>query len=378
MLGAARSSPASLFAGAARDYWLDVFPRVGREVAVWRRRAAQIPDRRLRALALGTQRGERGNLEGAAAFAVLVPREHRREVIRAAVCFQALYDYLDTLAEQPAADRAARGLRLHLALAAALDPHPAPHIRRSELERQHAGDGGYVATMVATCAASVGRLPCWPAVAAEAQGAAARMAVYQGLIHGEGPSCGERLERWAGSLTPAGSGLSWWETAAGAASSLGVFAMLAAAARPAVNQAETNALRRAYFPWIGALHVLLDSLVDSAADAHSGHRSLVANYAGAEQMAARLGTIAAHALDHARGASDGERHALILAAMAAFYLSRPGAHAPGARPARNRVLAAVGGPARPAMAMLRARRHVELMLLRGVRTPVNSCLDPVT
>ncbi len=377
MLGGPRSSPASLFAGAARDYWLEVFPKVTVEIALRRERARRIPDRRLRALALGTQQSERGNLEGAAAFALLVPRERRREVIRAAVCFQALYDYLDTLAEQPAADPAAHGLRLHLALSAALEAHPPARSQRGELERLHAGDGGYVAQMVGDCAAAVARLPSWPALAAEAQAAAGRMAVYQGLIHGEGPSCGRRLERWAAGLTPAGSGLRWWETAAGAASSLGIFAMLAAAARPALDTAETNALRRAYFPWIGALHVLLDSLVDRAADARSGHRSLVGHYAGAEEMAARLAAIAAQALAHARSANEGERHALILAAMAGFYLSRPGARAPDARLAGDRVLATIGAPVRPAMAVLRTRRRLEL-LLRGVRAPANSCLDPVT
>jgi tetraprenyl-beta-curcumene synthase len=293
-------------------------------------------------------------------------------VIRAAVSFQALYDYLDTLAEQPATDRATRGLRLHLALSAALEER-AP-VRDGELERLHAGDGGYVAAMVAECGAAVARLPSWPAVAGEARAAAARMAVYQGLIHGDEESS---LERWAGALTPAGSGLRWWETAAGAASSLGIFAMLAAAAQPRLDAAEPDALRHAYFPWIGALHVLLDSLVDRAADARSGHLSLVGQYASAEQAAARLGEIAAQARAHARGTTEGARHALILAAMTAFYLSRPGASAPEARLARDRVLAEIGTPARPAMAVLRTRRHVEL-LLRAARAPANSCLDPVT
>jgi tetraprenyl-beta-curcumene synthase len=376
VLGPARSSPASLFAGAARDYWLEVFPQVRAEIARWHAHAQRIPDRELRALALDTQRGERGNLEGAAAFAVLVPRERRREVIKAAVCFQSLYDYLDTLAEQPGADAAHR-LRLHLALGAALDPRPLGEARGRDLDRLHAADGGYVAAMVLECRTRVQRLPSWHAVAAEAHAATARMAVYQTLIHGDGLACSKRLERWACALTPGGSGLRWWETAAAAASSLGVFAMMAAAARPALGAAEADAVRRAYFPWAGALHVLLDSLVDRGADLQSGHRSLIGHYASAEQMAGRLGAIARQALAAARSGREGELHALILAAMACFYLSRPGAGAPDALPARERVLGAIGAPARPAMTVLRARHLAERLTRSSFRTP-NSCLGPVT
>jgi hypothetical protein len=81
-------------------------------------------------------------------------------------------------------------------------------------------------------------------------------------------------------------------------------------------------------------------------------------------MAVRLGEIAEQALGAALGAPDGERHALILAAMASFYLSRPAARASGSLPATEQVLAAIGAPAAPAMAVLRARRCVGEVLSR--------------
>ena len=49
-------------------------------------------------------------------------------------------------------------------------------------------------------------------------------------------------------------------------------------AEPAPSTAETDAMESAYFPWIGALHVLLDSLIDRAADAQTGQHSLVDHY----------------------------------------------------------------------------------------------------
>jgi tetraprenyl-beta-curcumene synthase len=359
---------AAAFAGAAYHYWLEVFPQVNRELGRWRARAEQIPDPSLRGLALTTQREERGNLEGAAAFAVLVPRMRRASVIRAAVSFQALYDYLDTLAEQPAGDRVGHARSLHLALRAALGDTTV-----AGCEEQRQDDGGYVAAMIAESRAALAALPSWPAVAGEALSATERMVAYQSLIHGGAAQSRHRLERWARRLTPPGSGLRWWETAAGAASSLGVFALLAAAGVPSLGCEEAAALTDAYFPWIGALHVLLDSLVDRAADLDSGHHSLVANYPGPEQMATRLGEIATRAHSAALGARQGERHALILAAMAGFYLSRPAARAPAAAPARERVLRALGAPAVPALAVLRIRRRFDRLL-----APTNNSLDPVS
>lgn len=92
------------FARAASVYWLDVFSRISCELKSWQRRAQVIPDESLRNVALGVQHTKRGNLEGAAAFAALVPREHRPAVVRAQVALQAIYDYVDTLAERPSGD----------------------------------------------------------------------------------------------------------------------------------------------------------------------------------------------------------------------------------------------------------------------------------
>lgn len=110
------------FAYAALRYWLTVFPLVQRETRRWARRAAAIPDPVLRRIALETQRGERGNYEGAGAFATFVPLRRRATVVRAVVAFQLAYDFADSLAEQPAEDPVANGRALHESLHAALSP----------------------------------------------------------------------------------------------------------------------------------------------------------------------------------------------------------------------------------------------------------------
>ncbi|HEY2570156.1 MAG TPA: DUF2600 family protein, partial [Solirubrobacteraceae bacterium] len=72
-------------AGAARSYWLGVFPDACREVRVWRTHAAKIPDPALRRLALRAHLEKRGNLEGAAAFAAFTQPAGRHAAVRAIV-----------------------------------------------------------------------------------------------------------------------------------------------------------------------------------------------------------------------------------------------------------------------------------------------------
>jgi tetraprenyl-beta-curcumene synthase len=351
---------ASAFAGAASRYWLEVFPLVGREVRYWRKRARQIPDPTLRRHAIGTQRCERGNLEGAAAFAVLVPRSQRERVVRALVAFQVTYDYIDTLAEQPSADPLANGRQLHLALLSALDPegdHPDYYKYHSDSR-----DNDYIKNLVDTCRFAFGALPSHAAVVEPALRAAERMVAYQSLNHGAVDTGRRALASWATSLTPPGSGLRWWETAAGAASSLSVFALIAAAARPAVAADEATATEHAYFPWIGALHVLLDSLIDRSADVSAGEHSLIEHYASAEEMADRLREIAARSMRATELLPCGVQHATILAAMASFYLSAPTTSTPGALLTTQQVLGAMGAVATPTMAVHRVRRAADRLL----------------
>jgi tetraprenyl-beta-curcumene synthase len=340
------------FADAALRYWLTVFPLVRRETHRWRQCADAIPDPVLRRIALDTQRGERGNLEGAAAFAAFAPFRRRATVVRAAVAFQSAYDYVDSLSEEPSDAPAVNARALHEALRVAL----CPRARHAAYYRHHDrdDDDGYLQELIETCRAAVQALPSHLVIETQLLRAVARMIDYQALIRTcEASTRG--LAAWAREHTPPDAALRWWEIAAGGASSLGVFALVAAAARWRLASEEAVAVERAYFPWIGALHVLLDSLVDQPTDAETGHHSLVDHYRSPCETAARLGAIAVTAFAAAGALRSGRRHALILAGMVAFYLSSSAAQLPHAAAARRRILAAAGDLARPTLAVLRGR-----------------------
>jgi tetraprenyl-beta-curcumene synthase len=315
------------FASVAVRYLTTVFPLVARELAYWRVRADQIPDPKLRRLALDALR-KRGNMEGAALFAAFAPRAHRAETTRALVTFQAAYNHLDILAEQPSDDPVGNGRRLHQALLAALDPS-AQH-GADQAHRDNGGDGGYLADMLDSCRASLAALPSYPAVAHAARTAAVRIVDFQSLNLSERQGSDEGLEQWARDQTRAGSGLRWWETAAAGGSSLGVHVLIGLAAEPAIEPAQMLAVDGAYFPWIGALHSLLDSLVDVAEDRSEGQRNLLGYYASPRDAAVHLRWLAERARAQARKLGHNHRHEVVLAAMASYYLSAPQAAAPQA------------------------------------------------
>jgi tetraprenyl-beta-curcumene synthase len=116
-----------------------------------------------------------------------------------------------------------------------------------------------------------------------------------------------------------------------------------------VDPREIEAIEGAYFPWIGALHSLLDSLVDRAEDAEIGQLSLVGCYADAEEAGARLRSIAAQATRRARELPRRGGHAALAAGMAALYLSAPEAAAPEALPLSRGALEAAGALVRPSL-----------------------------
>ena len=334
-------------------YLTSVLPFVRRDLAYWRERAREIPDPALRAHAYASL-SKRGNIEGAALFAVLVPASRRRETVRALVAFQTAYNYLDTLCEQPSADPVANGRQLHRALLVALDPaagHPDYYALHPQRE-----DGGFLAVLVDTCRTALATLPSHAAVAAGAVAAAERIVSFQSLNLTERQGGHDALERWARRETPHGSGLAWWQTAGAGGSSLAVHALIATAARPDVTGRDVDAIAAAYFPWICALHSLLDSLVDVAEDERAGQRNLLGYHASPQQATFAMRTLARRASEALAALPDERHHRVILTAMAGYYLSGPEAATPYAGPIAAEVAAAVGPLLGPVLVLFKARR----------------------
>lgn len=317
-------------------FWLRVFPLVRSELRGWRDLAASIPDPVLRAQAVETLRSERLSAAGAALFAATTAR-HDAGLVRTLVAYQAICDYLDTLAEQPSTDPIANGAQLHRALADAVAVGRA----QEDYYRLHAirDDGGYLAALVEACRSGCAALPGYTAVRDAALREARRNEV-QGINHGPAELRESALRAWAGPQQREAGDARWFEIAAAGSSSLAVLALLAAAADPRTSPASAERTRAAYFPWIEALSTLLDSLADCEHDVLTGELSFVGFYDSPAAASARLATVSARAIAAARSLPRGERQAVLVAGMIAMHLSESSAWTPATKPIATAVVRA--------------------------------------
>jgi tetraprenyl-beta-curcumene synthase len=308
----------------------------------------------LRELAVGKLRSEALVAEGAAAFAILAARPHRADVVRAIVAYEVLYDVVDAIGEAPATDPLSHNRAVHAALLDALSPgEPLRH--RISPAAATAGDD-YLALLVRRCRDALCRLPAHRLVLPGLERFAARAAEAQSLNHAGELDEHRALAQWA--AAQAVSGFLWWEVAAAAGDPLGVFALLAAAGDPRTLPCHVTAIEQAYFPWIGALVWLMESLVDQHDDADSGNHSYVGHYDSARHGAERLSMIAGCAAVAASGLPRGPSHAVLLAGVAGFYLSEPAAATSEASEGAQAIREMLGWPVDVLLIVLRVRRRL--------------------
>lgn len=351
------------FVRAAFVYWLRVYPYVEKETRYWRRRARAIPDRELRHVALTVQSTKRGNLEGAAAFAAFTPRSNRALVIRAQVALQGIYDYTDTLAERPSSSPLHRSRELHCSLLCALDSaKPQPDYYASS---QPGDDCRYLVALVDACRTALNALPSWLSALEAANRFVERILCYQSLNIPLKAGDKDMLKAWAMSQTPSFTGLRWWETAASAGSSLAVFALIALAGDPRITKGQIEAIERTYFPWVGALHSLLDNLIDMREDAIDGQRNLVMQYSSQHEAATRMRMLAQRSVEHILVMPRPTAHRVVFAGMVSFYLASQETQLPDARLVRAYILNA-------SWPLVRAT----LLVFRGRQTLSRSALEP--
>ncbi len=253
----------------------EVLPRVDGELACWYRRAHEIPDLELRAQALHSLRDKRFHAEGGSVFAALAPA-WMEVLVPLIVALQTISNYLDNLCDRGETRDGADFRRLHQAMLDAVDPgggtadYYAFHPRSA--------DGGYLAALVEACQRRVRLLPAYAAVRGQVKRFIALYNDLQVYKHLDPASREAALRRWFSRHRRSAPGLAWWEFAAAAGSTLGVFALLAAATDQGLGAAEVRSLAAAYFPWVCGLHILLDYFIDQAEDRSWGDLNFVAYY----------------------------------------------------------------------------------------------------
>ncbi|CAB1129878.1 putative Tetraprenyl-beta-curcumene synthase [Candidatus Hydrogenisulfobacillus filiaventi] len=311
------------------EYLGHVRPRVHALLAVWEARAAGIPDPLLRRLALEALAGKRFHCEGGGVLGG-PSRDPSGALLAFVVPYQTLCDFLDSVTDRGPSPSSADLRLLHRSLLDALtlepgEPVPEDYYRRHPPGR---GDGGYLRQLVAACRDARLALPGERAVRPWLVALARRYIALQVAKHGPPGRRAARLQalhRALAAAGPRGAGrLYWWETAAAAGSTLGLFALLRLAAQPRPDPGLVRATYRLYWPWMGALHILLDYLVDLEEDADGGDFNFVTCYPGFPQLEiarARLGAIFGRISAQSRALPDGGFHRYLAQGLLAFYLA---------------------------------------------------------
>jgi tetraprenyl-beta-curcumene synthase len=318
-----------------------VLTHVERELSGWMQQARRIPDPELRHQALASLARKRFHCAGGAVYA-LAAGPALGPAVRFIVALQTISDYLDNLCDRSPAAGGPDFRQMHLALRDAVLPGPAPLADYYRLH-PHREDGGYLASLVTVCRREVSALAPGAAQAFSSQ-AAILIERYSALQEYKHLPAGreDAVRRWASALADGEAGLAWWEAAAAAGSTLGVFALYAAAASHRLDTPAAQRLVTAYFPWVTALHILLDYWIDRDEDRRGGDMNFTRYYAGAGAAARRLQAIARLARRRVADLPDAWFHRVVVAGLPALYLSDPKAAQPALRRHAVRLLGSAG------------------------------------
>ncbi len=260
------------------------------------------------------------NVVGAALFAV-IPCSRNAQLVRALVAFQVALDYLDTVTERPGTDAQPHGMALHHALVEAVNPGtPTSDYYR---HRPEENDGEYLRALVSSCQSACRALPSLGVVRRQMTRASEGLAV-QVLNHVPDPAARDAaLVTWVRERNGDHCDwLAWFEQTAAASSTLGIYALMASAADPALTSADAARVDAAYHPWTCLLCTLMDSVVDTREDQTSGHHSYVSHYADLGVAIDRICEVLRCALKDLESLPNGARHCIIATGMVSMYLSK--------------------------------------------------------
>ncbi|MEW8958912.1 MAG: tetraprenyl-beta-curcumene synthase family protein [Moorella sp. (in: firmicutes)] len=302
------------------------FPAVEKELSNWRNVASLIPQQELRKQALASLREKKFHCQGGSVYATLSPAKSlRRQLLKAIVSLQTISDYLDNLSDRSGIVNEDAFRQLHLAFTDALTPEGRDHDYYSCYP--YFRDGGYLAALVKTCRQALADLPGYKKMQGHIMELAHLYCHLQIVKHLEE---GKREAILKKRLEPLAQkyGLYWWELAAATGSTLGIFALMAAAADDGSKDGAA-ALKETYFPWIGGLHILLDYFIDQQEDRRGGDLNFCSFYCSQDEAAARFKLFLRQAKDKAAGLPEPGFHLLVVKGLPALYLSDFKARDPG-------------------------------------------------
>lgn len=322
-----------------------VFPLVDQELDRWRGHISEAEDRELSAQGLASIRTKRFHCQGGSIYALA--GQAGQELISFIVALQTISDYLDNLCDRSGCLDAGAFRQLHTAFTDALEP--GGELNDYYRFFPHREDGGYLTALVEECRNILCLLPSYPTVKEDALWLGRLYCDLQTYKHTHLHLREDLLREWFADHSgefPGLESLEWWEFAAATGSTLGIFALCAAAGQPGLTAADARRITAGYFPWICGLHILLDYFIDQDEDQAGGDLNFVSYYADAVRRRERLVFFMRRALREAAALPNPHFHTTVVLGLPAFYLSDPKVRSQGLDDTASLLLSAGGRESR--------------------------------
>ncbi|NLN22212.1 MAG: tetraprenyl-beta-curcumene synthase family protein [Syntrophomonadaceae bacterium] len=334
-----------------------VFPKVEKELKRWQELIKTAGDAELRHQGLASIEKKKFHCLGGSVY-TLMEGAHE-ETLPFIVAFQTISDYLDNLCDRAGCLDAAAFRQLHLAFTDALEPDK-PLNDYYQLY-PHKDDAGYLQALVEECRRIIKKLPSYHIVKESALNLALLYCDLQTYKHTHYQVREKQLKDWFARYAADHQDLYWWEFAAATGSTLGIFALIAAAGQPNLDCTEAAELTSSYFPWICGLHILLDYFIDQEEDILGGDLNFVSYYPDQEMCRQRMILFQNNALKCAAALPEPLFHVTVVKGLPAFYLSDPKVRDQGLDDIARELLEVGGG-----MKTLRMHRVCRSLRKRGI------------
>ncbi|HDQ04082.1 MAG TPA: tetraprenyl-beta-curcumene synthase family protein [Deltaproteobacteria bacterium] len=312
------SVPTNLISLTTRIFF-QVHPAAHRQISIWKDLAGKIPDPELRGQAQMSIATKTFHCEGGSIYGLLAGKYYK-DAIKFIVAYQTISDYLDNLCDRSTSLNPDDFRALHEAMLHALTPdaQPSSYYRF----RKEQDDGGYLVALVTACQDVLRNLPAYHLAAPHLHALAGLYCDLQVYKHVAKEDRVELLQQWFETKKDYLSDkMTWYEFAACTGSTLGVFCLVSSLFCPKISGKLLLKIKKAYFPWLQGMHILLDYLIDQEEDRNAGDLNFCDFYPDNLILTARLITFYKNAQQSVSSLPHRGFHRLIIRGLLGIYLS---------------------------------------------------------
>lgn len=270
----------------------------------------------------------------------LYPGSNTERMLELVVALQTISDYLDNLCDRTEVKEERAFRQLHLAFTEALEPgnYMSDYYLYYPLKK----DGGYLYKLVERCRACIKGLPTYNLVKEHTVRLGRLYSDLQVYKHLPLDIREKKVMEWSMPYLKDYNGISNWEFAAAAGSTLAIFMLFAIASDDKCSGQDIAKILEVYFPWVCGLHILLDYYIDLKEDKEWGDLNFVSYYSNMEECESRLKLFIRNATEGIIKLDNSIFHVTVIQGLLALYLSDPKAEY-GEQAAISRRLVRSGG-----------------------------------